>query len=256
MARATYEALRSYPAIQGHVRQAAEWKSLEVDVQGFAKGRTKAEKLAWFVAHGMDDPRILNDLSLPGALNDVAQWPGYKLPALTQGASLQGEVPQEVRLYFDRLLERWLSSSAVESVLDDEVGELRNGAHKHQEPATRELLARLALWKLADHGSAATLAHAAAPLSNAQIQQVDRLARMPRAFVSVRSVADALFPIEAIGPKATPLLPYLVTLSATEPARATALLRLKHAPYDTLLLVAERRSGEWRLAEVVGVVNP
>ena len=57
MARATYEALLSYPVIQGHVRQAAAWKSLEAYVQKFATGRTKAEKLAWFAAHGMGDPR-------------------------------------------------------------------------------------------------------------------------------------------------------------------------------------------------------
>ena len=122
--------------------------------------------------------------------------------------------------------------------------------------ATRELTARMKLWKLADHGSAAVFAHAPRPLDAAQLKQAQKLVHDAGAYVNAASVVDAVMPLQAVGPRATPLLPYLVFVLAGEPARAVALLRLRNAPYDTLVLVVQRRDGRWTLVDVHATVEP
>ena len=76
------------------------------------------------------------------------------------------------------------------------------------------------------------------------------------AYVIAASVVDAVLPLQAIGPRATPLLPYLVHVFPGEPMRAIALLRLRSAPYDTLALVVNRREGRWTLVDVHATVEP
>ncbi len=116
--------------------------------------------------------------------------------------------------------------------------------------------ARLRLWRLHDHGTAAALAHAPSALTRAQLQRVDALARDRSAYARYPRLADAFFPLMAIESYAPPLLPYIVrplpALADDEP-RMLAIAKLRHAPYDELLLVAQRRAGGWSVVSLQGL---
>lgn len=255
MAQATYDTLLAYPPIAGRTRTAAPWSVLQPQVQAFVQAPTKALKRRWFKSHGVDDTGFLQGISLPdGDAAPPDTWQGDKLPALAAGTSMQHEVPQPLRDFFDALLRRWLSDEPADRVLAEAAG-LADAGPRASAP-TREIAARLALWKLADHGRAAALAHAPQPLNTAQLKQVASWAHAPQASIVTDTPQGAVMPLQAVGPRATPLLPYLVHLDPARPERAVALLRLRHAPYDTLAWVAERRENRWTLTAVQAWVEP
>jgi len=54
------------------------------------------------------------------------------------------------------------------------------------------------------------------------------------------------------------LLPFFVSTGVTphgKDARAIALVKLRHVPYDTLGVVAEKTAGRWRVMSIVSVVD-
>lgn len=257
MARATYEALKAYPRIQGRARHAADWEVLVPPLQQLLKSSTKTAKRDWFVAQGITDTSFLEGTSLadgpkPGPLS----WAGHKLPPVPEGGSTQHEIDPTLRAFFDSLLARWLGPEPVDTVvaeLGPDVDDAPRAAR--QSPAARQLAARLKAWKLKDHGTVAALAHAASPLSAAQLRSIDRLAQDGKAFVSVGSLAEAVFPLQRAGPLASPLVPYIVSPAHSSEGRFMAIARLRHAPYDSVGWVAEKRAGRWALVDVVSVVN-
>lgn len=248
-ARATYDALLAYPAIAGLKRSAADWEGLRPALDAFARASTKAAKRQWFLAQGFEETSFLEGVSLrdgpdPGPL----RWIGRQLPPLTVNVSNQHDANVQVRAFFDGVLARWLGDEKVEALLAD-VGAAG---------ASPELAARLRLWKMRDHGTAAALAHAKSPLSAAQLKRAEALTRDPKVFLRVDAVADAVFPLQALAPYATPLLPYVTSTlppGAGNVPRAAAILRLRHAPYDSIVLVAERRGERWRLVELASIVD-
>lgn len=252
MAAATYQALVAYPAIARAVRQPRPWASLVPLVEQFAKARSKTEKRDWFVREGVDETGFLRDTSLPdGPRPGPLEFPGRTLPPLKSATSNQYDAADDAKAFFDDLFARWLGSEPVDIV----VKALATGSDARR----RQLSARLKLWKLRDHGSAAVLAHARAPLSAAQLSAVDRLARAPQASVQPDDLRNAFFAVLPKSKDPPPLVPYVVRELPPGPqghARSIALLRLRHAPYDTLGLVAERVApGRWRLSDVVSVVD-
>lgn len=249
MARATFEWLQRYPPIADAPRVAVDWPRVEAQLGGFLAASTKTTKAAWFREHGMDDVRFLEGISLPdGAQPWTATWPGRRLPRLQAAASTQHGVPDEARRFFDDFFAAWLGDGDPASALGLAKGE--------GTPAQRDLAARLRLWRLRDHGAAAALVHAPSALTRMQLQRVDELARDRRAYARYPQLADAFFPLMAIESYASPLLPYIVrplpALADNEP-RMLAIAKLRHAPYDELLLVAQRRAGRWSVVSLHGV---
>jgi hypothetical protein len=249
MARASYDAMLAYPPIAGRKRAPADWNGLRSPLDGFIKAGTKTAKRQWFLAQGFEDTSFLEGLSLPdGAEPGPLRWTGRRLPPLPVDVSNQHDADVQVRAFFDTVLARWLGDEKVEAVLA-EVGPARPSA---------ELAARLRLWKVQDHGSVAALAHAKSPLSAAQLRRTGALTRDPRVLVRAEKVSDAVFPLQALAPYATPLLPYVTSPlppGAGNVPRAAATLRLRHAPHDTIALVAEKRGERWTLIELVSVVD-
>lgn len=260
MARATYGALLAYPPIQRRERTPSAWDSLVEPIDRFSQATTKTQKRDWFVAQGMPDTSFLEGLSLPdGPQPGPLRWAGRKLPPLPSAVSNQHDVPTDTRAFFDRLIVRWLGSDAVEAVVAElSMPEPQSKTEaENMRKARQQLTARLALWKLRDHGSAAELAHARAPLTSEQLRAADRLTKDSRAFVQPASIADAFFPLQARGPYASPLLPYIVRSlpAASGMPRAIAIARLKHAPYDSIGWIAQKHGERWILVDMVAVVD-
>lgn len=249
MARASYEAMLAYPPIAGRKRAAADWESLRAPLEAFVKASTKTAKRQWFLGQGFDDTSFLEGVSLPdGADPGPLRWEGRRLPPLPVNVSNQHDADVQVRAFFDSVLARWLGDEKVEAVLAD-LGPAR---------PSPELATRLRLWKVRDHGAVAALAHARPPLSAAQLRRAAALTRSPGVFVRADRLTDAVFPLQALAPYATPLLPYVTSAlpaAAGNLPRAAAILRLRHAPYDSIALIAEKRGDRWSLVELVPVVD-
>lgn len=249
MAMATYAYLKTYPVLNGRQRQAAGWDQMAPELEQFARAATKTEKRQWFLSHDMTDTNFLEGITLPdGPDPGPLKFTGRALPELSSSGSTQWDAAEDVRSFFDQVIERWLS----EEKLEDVVGGLAG-------PRRRELLARMKLWKIQDHGRAASLAHAPSPLTARQLAAADAMARAPDAYVRAKTTQDAFFPLVAAGKKASALLPYVVrTLEAADPAkpeRVIAVARLKHAPYDTVGWIAERAEHGWILVDMVSLVD-
>ena len=263
MAKATYDVLAAYPRVQGRLRNATPWSTLTPAIERFARARSKTEKRDWFVAQGIEATAFLEGISLPnGPRPGPLAFGGRKLPPLKSATSSQHDVPADARDFFDRLIARWLGSESVESVVADMAAGTALSAKgvtlPKADPSVRDLTARMKAWKLSDHGSVAELGHTRAALKPAQLQAIDRLAKVPGAFVRPAAVADAFFPLLAKGKYASPLLPYIVRelpAAAGAKPRVVAIARLRHAPYDTLGWIAERGNSGWRLVAVVSAVD-
>jgi len=272
MAAASYQALLAYPPIAGASRQPESWPALVPLVEQFARARTKTEKRDWFVGQGIDDTAFLHHTTLPdGPRPGTLEFMGRLLPPLKGATSNQHDAAPEVKAFFDEVFARWLGTEPVESVVmafgpgaAARPLPASSGARASQpgnasvDPALRQLTARLKLWKMRDHGSAAVLAHARAPLSAAQLASVDRLTRGPGAYVQPDELRNAFFPLLPKSKDPSPLLPYVVRElkpGATGRPRSIAITRLRHAPYDTLGLIAERDSRGWVLVDVVFTVD-
>jgi len=259
MAQATYEALTQYPPVQGQRRTPRLWSELIEDVNRFSAASSKTAKRQWFVTRGVEGTDFLEATSLPdGPEPGRLQFDGRQLPPLPAVASLQHDAPVEVRAFFDQAITRWAGDSPVESlinIIEDHDDTRVTRADKSGRSRAAQLVARLKLWKMRDHGSAAQLVHLARPFTATELLRVDALARRPGAYIKVPP-EQALFPLTALGPHASPLLPYIVRKLppvAGKPARVIAILRLKHAPYDTLGWIAEQSGSGWSLKEIVSV---
>ena len=261
MARSTYDELVRYPAIGGQMRKAAPWESLLPALQGFVKGTTKTQKRAWFLAQGMQDTSFLGGTSLPdGADPGPLEWSGRKFLALPGNASMQHDAPADARAFVDRLLARWLGAERIEGVVAEMAG-LSAGAKPSAAspwPSARELAARLKLWKVRDHGSAAELVHAPSPLGAAQLRAADRLTSDLRALIAPTEVSQAFYSLQPATQAPMPLLPYILRALPESGGgqKMVAIAKLRHAPYDSIGWVIERRENGWALIDVVASIHP
>lgn len=264
MARATYQALLDFPALQGPPRKAEQWGSLINAVEKFAVARTKTDKRKWFLDQGIGTTDFLEGISLPdgpdpGPLNSDAR----SLPALISPISSQFDAPVDARKFFDGLIVRWFGDEPIENVVSDlagrktaDLGRKRSIASTG-DPHLRNLVAKMKIWKFRDHGAVAQLAHAEHPLSTKQIAEVDSIAKRTSPYVVSRA-EEGLLPLVAKGESVSPLLPYILRMLPREEyprPRAIAIARLKHAPYDTVGWIAERSDAGWELVDVVAVVD-
>jgi hypothetical protein len=256
MARATYAALAEYPPIQGVRRRAQSWETLATEVTRFAEARTKTEKRDWFVEHGMANIGFLEGITLPDGARAVApRFEGRNLPPLPRIASVQHDVGPDIRAFFDGLVARWLGREPMDELVVDLAGMKKRNTST--DPRVRQLAAKMKLWKVRDHGAAAQLAHLARPLDARQLAAVDELVKRS-GYIEAASPEQAFLPLIARGPNPSPILPYVIRELPSDdnrPRRAIAIARLKHAPYDTVGWVAERSGADWRLVDLIGVLD-
>jgi hypothetical protein len=259
MAKATYAALLRYPAIGTTPRQPAPWAKVAPLLDGFIKANTKAAKQAWFKAQGFEDTSFLAGTSLrDGAAPFELEWDGRHLPPLQEVQSRQHDTDPALLEFFSRFFNEWLGSDDFDKLARAHGAPAAGPGGADKNAALTELAARLRLWRMRDHGAVAELAHAPARLGAVQLAELARLARAPKALARYAQPAEALFPLVTNTKAASPLLPFIVRQapnSAAGNARAVAVAKLKHAPYDSIGVVGEQIGGRWKIVGIVGAVD-
>lgn len=255
MAKATYDILVKYPMPPGAKQKPKAWDEIAPELDRFISASTKTDKKAWFVAHGISDVTFLEGESLPDGKEPFpARWPGRKLPPLPSAESRQHDVNPELLAFFGRFFTQWMSSDDFNAIATT-FGPV-NAKHGKRPVADPELVARLAVWRVHDHGRVADIAHSLAPLSAKQRRELDAVTKSNDALVHYASPADAFFPLLPRGKDVSPLLPfYVAVVGDSAKPQAVAVTKLRHAPYDSIAVVAEQLEGQWRITSITSVVD-
>ena len=260
MAKATYDVLTSYPPIMEAQRSPKSWEQIRPELDGFGKAATKTEKKAWFSAHGITDVAFLGDTTLKdGKERFDVHWSERKLPALTTIQSRQHDVSADLLDFYSRFFGDWMSSDDFDRVAATygvaPAKSARAGSFVPMDQ--RELAARLKLWRLRDHGTAADLAHVPGRLTPKQLASVATLGKRSDIYVRYKAPTDAFFPMLPIGNDPSPLLPFIVSEanSGANSSRAVATAKFRHAPYDVVAVVADKIDGQWRVVSIEAAVD-
>jgi len=263
MAGATYELLLQYPAIDGVQRSAKPWASLAPQLDGLVRASTKTQKKKWFVGHGIAEVSFLEGITLPdGAETFAERWESHKLPALRTLPSRQHRVDPALLEFFSGFFERWISTDDFEAMAGEFAVPLpasRASVRGTPLPMDKaELASRLRVWRIRDHGRVAAVAHAAEPLTAAQRNSLSVLARGNQALARYAAPTEGFFPLLVRGAEPSPLLGFIVDPLPPAPngdQRAVASTKFRHAPYDTVMVLAERREGRWRIVSLSAIVD-
>jgi hypothetical protein len=264
MARAIYDILTQYPELSETKRTPRGWNEIRPSLDGFIAASTKTDKKRWFISHGISDVSFLEGISLrDGTQRFDLKWPGRKLPPLATPQSRQHAVDADLLDFFNRFFAQWVSTmdfEALASTFGPSFGSLNAKLRGASSPPVgkAELVARLKVWRLRDHGRVQAIAHAAQRLTEPQRSEVDAIGRERGAYATYDPPSSAFFPqLPREGNDVSPLLPFYVkavTADGTNP-RAVAVVKFRHTPYDTLGVIAERIDGRWCVLSIVSVVD-
>jgi hypothetical protein len=264
MAKAVYDILTQYPELSETKRTPRGWNEIRPSLDSFIAASTKTDKKRWFISHGISDVSFLEGISLrDGTQRFDLKWPGRKLPPLAAPQSRQHGVDADLLDFFNRFFAQWVSTldfEALASTFGPSSGSLNAKSRVSSlAPVSKaELVARLKVWRLRDHGRVQEIAHAAQRLTEVQRSQVDAIGKERGAFATYDPPSSAFFPqLPREGNDVSPLLPFYVkavTADGTNP-RAVAVVKFRHIPYDTLGVIAERVDGRWRVLSIVSVVD-
>ena len=239
MAKATYEVLTQFP---GTKRNPRSWEEIRPLLDRFIRASTKSRKQSWFASQGISDVSFLEGISLPdGARAFDLKWPGRRLPPIPTYQVRQHDVDPDLLEFYHQFFARWTAIRDFEKL----AGQFGAGNRA-------ELAARLKLWRLRDHGRIADMAHSPRLLTEAQQSSLDAIGKERSAYATYPSQLDTYFPLLPRTEGVSPLLPFFV---ATSNGRAVAVVKFRHAPYDTVAVVTEKRHNRWRVTSIVSTVD-
>jgi len=263
MARATYDILTQYPMLSEAKRTARNWDEILPLLDGFIAASTKSEKADWFHAHGIGDVSFLEGISLrDGAKPFDLKWPGRKLPPMATAQSRQHEVDAGLLDFYNRFFAQWVATDDFEALAVTFGPDFHS--HNAKQPGApmpiskAELVARLKIWRLRDHGRVAEIAHSSRTLTEHQRSILDAIGKERNAYALYDAPSAAFFPLLPRGKDVSPLLPFFVSTAVASDGkvpRAVAVTKFRHAPYDTVAVVAENIDGRWRVISIVSVVE-
>ena len=263
MAKATYDLLLQYAAIDGVKRSPKEWIEIEPLLDGFVRASTKSEKQKWFVGQGILDVSFLEGITLPdGAEAFALRWDGHKLPRLPTLQSAQHHIESDLLDFYNRFFTEWASTDDFDALATafgvPPSARVKPNLGSSAAMFGDELAARLRVWRVRDHGRVAELAHASKPLTRAERSKLSSITRDGKSLARYSSPTDAFFPLEVKGREPSPLLGFIVSavqVSASGNERAVAIMKFRHAPYDTIEVLAERLEGDWRIISLGAIVD-
>jgi hypothetical protein len=263
MASATYELLLQYPPIGDEKRSPKQWTQIRPSLDGFIRAATKSQKKKWFVEQGISDVSFLEGISLPDGMEPFdAKWEAHKLPPLSTIKSTQHHVDAELLEFFNEFFLKWVSTDDFDALAREFAAAPGKSPAKGSESSTPmdkvELANRLRVWRIRDHGRVADIAHSSTPLSSQQRNALSSIAKNRDAVIRYASPTEAFFPVTVKGPEPSPLLGFVINTIAKSAAgdpRAVAITKFRHAPYDTLVVLAERIDGRWRIVSLGATVD-
>ena len=106
----------------------------------------------------------------------------------------------------------------------------------------------LELWRVREHGDVAAVLHNTKELSESAV--VDALNSTKDVNYSYKSVAQALMPLDKAG---APMV--LKTYEGPEGKELVAFVRLRHAPYEYVVVTARYNDGKYRVVRIDSVVD-
>ena len=263
MANATYDLLGQYAAIGGVKRAPKEWAQIRPLLDGFIRASTKTQKKKWFNEQGISDVSFLEGITLADGTDAFdLHWNAHKLPPLSTLQSTQHHIEAGLLEYFSRFFIQWVSTDDFDALASEfgvavpaPANAIRGSAAAMNKP---ELAARLRAWRIRDHGRIADIAHALQPLTPQQRNRLLSIAKNREALIRYASPTEAYFPLVIKGPEPSPLLGFVVNTIAPSAAgneRAVATTKFRHTPYDTVLVLAERVGGRWRILALGATVD-
>ena len=264
MAKAVYDVLIQYPELAETKRTPRSWNEIRPLLNSFIAASTKTDKKRWFTSHGISDVSFLEGISLnDGVQRFELKWPGRKLPPLASMESRQHAIDADVLDFFNRFFAQWVSTldfQALASAFGPSSGSLNTKSRGGSPPqvSKAELVARLKVWRLRDHGRVQAIAHAVRSLTEQQRAEVDAIGKERGAYATYDPPSSAFFPqLPREGNDVSPLLPFFVKAAGADGTnpRAVAVVKFRHIPYDTLGVIAEKIEGRWRLRSIVSVVD-
>ena len=263
MAKATYDLLLQYPAIADVRRSPKEWTEIRPLLDGFVRASTKSEKKKWFVGQGILDVSFLEGITLAdGAEAFEFRWGGHRLPRLPTLQSTQHHINAELLDFYSRFFTQWMSTDdfdALAAAFGAPPSTRMNASSRSPTSMVKaELAARLRVWRIRDHGRVAALAHASQPLTAGQRNMLSSIAKDSKALARYSSPTEAFFPLEVKGPEPSPLLGFVIYTLEPSPAgseRTIAMTKLRHAPFDIVVVLAERMNGRWSIVSLGATVD-
>ncbi len=259
MAEATYRALLNYPRGLRRVHPAMPWSAIVPLLQGFIQAQTKTDKKQWFAARGIMDASFLDGVSLrDGAERFTSTWPGLRLPSLEDLRSGQWATDSDLRDDMSRFFADWIAADRLDVSAHHAAGAKARAEGPIRSMGSRELGARLRLWRVRDHGKVAAMLHQHGALTSSQLAEAQRITRVQSDLVAYANPAEAFLPLLIKTHKGSNLTPFfLVPLSPPTSRLPQALVafKLRHAPYDTVALVVEKVNASWRVISVDAVVE-
>jgi hypothetical protein len=255
MAEATYDALCMARKILHSSPCSNPFNKFAAEILKLTQQSTKADKAAWFKERGFSELSFLDAISIPdGNVKAKHQPVDYSTASLSPvRRSNVGALPSTPEAAFMKtFFERWMTDKDMASVVKEF---LALDAYR-PEVGSGEVLrigfvsaeAHLKFWRVRDHGLLQLNLEGNHELITTPMQGIPTLIQEREQ--PYGSLADALLPLDASG---IPIATWTTARSDGSPLWVGA-ARLRHAPQELLIVVAERVNGRVQVVSINSTV--
>jgi hypothetical protein len=255
--QATCDVLTGYVKVQrwaGTGKPPRNCATLVGEVRAFGAAKTKAEKAKWFRGQGFTDITFLRKTSLPDGDEPLSTLI-FTLPYARPTASpiALATVDADAARFLQNFWNRWVGSRDYAALTTQYVAAPRVvSAFRTQGfklVGDEEAIVRtaLAMWRVADHGLVARVGHVPPVPGTPAESEIKNLVADPKVFVVSDGLTQAMLPLGTGGPP--------LALAAAGKDRYAAFGRFRHAPHDVVMAVAERINDQWRVVDLISVVE-
>src|SRR5262249_10210279 len=182
------------------------------------------------------------------AQGSLAAFSKFPRPVSSAIGDPTGMVPADVMSFFRNFWSNWVGNSNLAQVANMYLAaDVIAKAHGFTGDPRRRSEELLALWRARDHGAVSRLGHEPPAPGTKAASELLALLGQPGAILRPAEFTDAMI---ALGAKGPPLV-----VLPTKSGQYAALGRFRHAPYDTVMAIADRVQGNWRVVEIISVVE-
>jgi hypothetical protein len=169
------------------------------------------------------------------------------------GPKALASVPSDAATFLQEFWSRWVSSRDYAAIASQYVASAQLvrafAAQGFRMQGDDAVVARttLAMWRVADHGRVARMGHVPPVPGSPAETEIRNLVNDPAVFLVSDGLSYAMLPLGKGGPP--------LAFAPAGKDRYAAFGRFRHAPHDTVMAVAERVGGQWRVIELRSIVE-